>query len=149
MLKASQSPLAGNGNFETENMNYEKHCKSDHELKNYSIINREQQTSTKVVQTDEPNQQKREILPISSVRSLFCIRKGRGFIPVKFVCNFLLNTQKDCKNNSISVPYRCLSYQATQFDQGIRKSTIAHSWTATSIISIVQSLKKKFLRKHV
>lgn len=38
MLKASQSPLAGKGNFETENMNYEKHCKSYHELKNYSII---------------------------------------------------------------------------------------------------------------
>ena len=39
-----------------------------------SQINEEQQTSTKVEQIEEPIQQKRDIRPISSARSLFCKR---------------------------------------------------------------------------
>lgn len=37
-------------------------------------------TSTSVVQAEEPNQQKRDILPISSVRSLFCITKKKNML---------------------------------------------------------------------
>jgi len=32
-----------------------------------------------------------------------------------------------------SIPYKCLSYQATQFDQETRTWTVTHFWTVASI----------------
>lgn len=98
-----------------------------------SIINSQSETITKqtsitVVQAEEPIQQKREILPISSARSLFC--KGQFKHLVSFQSNFKQLPCWKWLRKKIYIPCTLLFSQAIQFDPGIKMSTTTHSWTA-------------------
>jgi hypothetical protein len=78
------------------------------------------QTSTKVVQIEDPIQQKREIRPISSTRSLFCKNQANS----RFWLMLLIEFHSEKPKIEWSIPY--LVNPTSTFDQETRKLTTTH-----------------------